>query len=160
MKASFAPTHDATAIDNEAGLIRLTTILAHSSGEWMSSDWPICPVSENAAPHRMGAALTYARRYALFTLVGIAGEDDVDAPDLTAPTAQNVGSQQARVQGNADIDDVSSSPLISTLQPSRRCRGSRLILSEHLLPTASIRAGWPIPSRAGYCPDTVGLLES
>jgi ERF superfamily len=30
----------------------------------------------------MGAALTYARRYALFTLVGIAGEDDVDAPDL------------------------------------------------------------------------------
>jgi ERF superfamily protein len=34
----------------------------------------------------MGAALTYARRYALFTLVGIAGEDDLDAPDLDAPT--------------------------------------------------------------------------
>ena len=33
----------------------------------------------------MGAALTYARRYALFTLVGIAGEDDLDAPDLCAP---------------------------------------------------------------------------
>src|SRR5262249_21766138 len=33
---------------------------------------------------RMGAALTYARRYALFTLVGIAGEDDIDAPDLCA----------------------------------------------------------------------------
>jgi hypothetical protein len=32
----------------------------------------------------MGAALTYARRYALFTLVGIAGEDDLDAPDLIA----------------------------------------------------------------------------
>jgi hypothetical protein len=30
----------------------------------------------------MGASLTYARRYALFTLVGIAGEDDLDAPDL------------------------------------------------------------------------------
>ena len=65
-----------------AGLIRLTTTLAHSSGEWVSSDWPVCPVSETAAPHRMGAALTYARRYALFTLVGIAGEDDLDAPDL------------------------------------------------------------------------------
>ena len=48
----------------------------------MSSDWPVCPVSETAAPHRLGAALTYARRYALFTLVGIAGEDDLDAPDL------------------------------------------------------------------------------
>jgi hypothetical protein len=36
----------------------------------------------------MGAALTYARRYALFTLVGIAGEDDLDAPDLgTIPKA-------------------------------------------------------------------------
>src|SRR5262249_43986734 len=37
---------------------------------------------ETANPQRMGAALTYARRYALFTLVGIAGEDDLDAPDL------------------------------------------------------------------------------
>ena len=35
-----------------------------------------------AAPD--GDALTYARRYALFTLVGIAGEDDIDAPDLPA----------------------------------------------------------------------------
>jgi ERF superfamily len=76
-------TMQTTAID-EAGLIRLTTVLAHSSGEWVSSDWPVCPVSETAAPHRIGAALTYARRYALFTLVGIAGEDDLDAPDLEA----------------------------------------------------------------------------
>ena len=80
-------TVQTTAIDNEAGLIRLTTVLAHASGEWMSSDWPVCPVSETAAPHRMGAALTYARRYALFTLVGIAGEDDLDAPDVTTPMA-------------------------------------------------------------------------
>ena len=73
-----------TAIDKEAGLIRLTTTLAHASGEWLSSEWPVCPIVETAAPRRMGAALTYARRYALFTLVGIAGEDDLDAPDLGA----------------------------------------------------------------------------
>ena len=84
-------TVQTTSIDQEAGLIRLTTVLAHSSGEWVSSDWPVCPVSETAAPHKMGAALTYARRYALFTLVGIAGEDDLDAPDLKPPTAQNIG---------------------------------------------------------------------
>jgi hypothetical protein len=71
-----------TAIDDSAGLIRLVTVLAHASGEWLSSDWPVCPISETASPHRLGAALTYARRYALFTLVGIAGEDDLDAPDL------------------------------------------------------------------------------
>ena len=77
-------TVQTTAIDKEAGLIRLTTTLAHSSGEWVSSEWPVCAISEIAAPRRMGAALTYARRYALFTLVGIAGEDDLDAPELGA----------------------------------------------------------------------------
>jgi hypothetical protein len=87
-------TVQTTAIDSDAGLIRLTTILAHSSGEWMSSDWPVCPISETAAPHRMGAALTYARRYALFTLVGIAGEDDLDAPDLTDPTVPDSGPEK------------------------------------------------------------------
>ena len=75
-------TVQTTALNPETGLIHLTTMLAHSSGEWLASDWPVCPVSETAAPQRMGAALTYARRYALFALVGIAGEDDLDAPDL------------------------------------------------------------------------------
>src|SRR5450631_4256228 len=75
-------TIQTTAIDQDSGQIRLTTLLAHASGEWISSDWPVCPTSETASPHRMGAALTYARRYALFALVGIAGEDDLDAPDL------------------------------------------------------------------------------
>ena len=65
-----------------AGLIRLKTVLAHSSGEWISSDWPVCPLEDMTSPKRMGAALTYARRYALFALAGIAGEDDLDAPDL------------------------------------------------------------------------------
>ena len=49
-------------------------------------DWPVCGVEETATPHRMGAALTSDQRYALFTLVGIAGEDDMHAPDLGAPT--------------------------------------------------------------------------
>jgi hypothetical protein len=87
-------TVQTTAIDKEAGLIRLTTTLAHASGEWLSSEWPVCPIAETAAPRRMGAALTYARRYALFTLVGIAGEDDLDAPDLNGKVdaIPNVGS--------------------------------------------------------------------
>jgi hypothetical protein len=72
-----------TAIDKEEGFIRLHTALVHSSGEWMASEWPVCPVSDYGSPQRMGAALTYARRYALFALVGIAGEDDLDAPDLS-----------------------------------------------------------------------------
>ncbi|MGB9391972.1 MAG: ERF family protein [Xanthobacteraceae bacterium] len=81
-------TVQTTAIDQAAGIVNLTTVLAHSSGEWIASDWPVCPIGETERPHRMGAALTYARRYALFTLVGIAGEDDLDAPDLIGPVAQ------------------------------------------------------------------------
>jgi hypothetical protein len=80
-----------TAIDKEAGLIRLHTALVHSSGEWMASEWPVCPVSDAGSPQRMGAALTYARRYALFALVGIAGEDDLDAPDLNVVSIPDSG---------------------------------------------------------------------
>jgi hypothetical protein len=72
-------------------------MLAHASGEWIASDWPVCPVAETANPQRMGAALTYARRYALFTLVGIAGEDDPDAPDLCDPASSCPTSAAARV---------------------------------------------------------------
>src|SRR5215469_12532904 len=84
-------TIQSTEIDKQAGLLRLTPILAHSSGEWISSEWPVCLIADIASAQRMGAGLTYARRYALFTLVGIAGEDDLDAPDLDAvpnPTAE------------------------------------------------------------------------
>src|SRR6202051_65858 len=73
-----------TDIDRANGTVNLTTLLLHTSGEWISSDWPVCQLSETSAPRRMGAALTYARRYALFTMVGIAGEDDLDAPDIAS----------------------------------------------------------------------------
>ena len=96
-----------TALDPASRILNLTTTLAHSSGEWIASQWPVCPLADIASPHRMGAALTYARRYALFTLVGIAGEDDLDAPDLCTPApamnspgvgdanrAQDIGQRQ------------------------------------------------------------------
>jgi hypothetical protein len=93
-------TVQTTAIDQAAGLVNLTTVLAHSSGEWIASDWPVCAIAETAAPHRMGAALTYARRYALFTLVGIAGEDDVDAPDLLPREQQTSGPEKPKGNGS------------------------------------------------------------
>jgi ERF superfamily len=96
-------TIQSTEIDKEAGLLRLTTILAHSSGEWVSSEWPVCQITDISSAQRMGAALTYARRYALFTLVGIAGEDDLDAPDLGGgpnPAAELPGSPDHRKQAN------------------------------------------------------------
>jgi hypothetical protein len=97
-------TIQSTDIDKEAGLLRLTTILAHSSGEWISSEWPVCPISDVASAQRMGAAMTYARRYALFALVGIAGEDDLGAPDLGAspsPAAELPPPRDHRKEANA-----------------------------------------------------------
>src|SRR5437588_3257447 len=70
-------TIQTTAVDPSTATINLTTMLAHASGEWIASDWPVCTLADMAAPKRMGSALTYARRYSLFTLVGIAGEDGV-----------------------------------------------------------------------------------
>jgi ERF superfamily len=96
-------TVQTTSIDQDAGLINLTTVLAHASGEWIASDWPVCPISETANPHRMGASLTYARRYALFTLVGIAGEDDLDAPDLPTPTAKPADWQKSSEGRNGHL---------------------------------------------------------
>src|SRR6202163_4577838 len=100
-------TVQTTAIDQASGQIQLTTLLAHASGEWISSDWPVCAITETATPHRMGAALTYARRYALFALVGIAGEDDLDAPDpLLEPSP-------------AKLADLPAAPSRSQRKPSQ-----------------------------------------
>ena len=106
-------TVQATAIDAATGMINLTTVLAHASGEWIASDWPVCRLADTAAPHRMGAALTYARRYALFTLVGIAGEDDLDAPGLNDRPPQLGGA------GN-----LQTIPLPVASQRSRRPSGN------------------------------------
>src|SRR6202142_996932 len=112
------------SIHDAAGLIRLTTVLAHASGEWISSDWPVCPVSETSAPQRMGAALTYARRYALFTLVGIAGEDDLDAPDLeTVP-----GTKADPPNGSAgQASNGHAHPTGASGNPRRRAPVARLV---------------------------------
>src|SRR5271170_5688066 len=101
-------TVQTTAIDQATQAVSLTTVLAHSSGEWIASDWPVCALSEMATPRRMGAALTYARRYALFTLVGIAGEDDLDAPDL--------GGQ--RDEGAPSLDFSNSISLWRRMKPA------------------------------------------
>jgi hypothetical protein len=122
-------TVQTTAIDGDRGLIRLTTTLVHASGEWVSSDWPVCPVSETAAPHHLGAALTYARRYALFTLVGIAGEDDLDAPDLSpavVPPASQNGPPKPNQGSGGFLHRPSSQAVSQALQsPERRAHAGR-----------------------------------
>ena len=83
----------------------------------------------------MGAALTYARRYALFTLVGIAGEDDVDAPDIAVPQPtlgpdQPIGNSGGRLNGGQR-----HSQQASAVRPDRRAQSS--VAQPMLEPAAS-----------------------
>jgi ERF superfamily len=116
-------TLQTTIIDQDIQTVSLTTVLAHSSGEWIASDWPVCTLSQMSAPRRMGAALTYARRYGLFTLVGIAGEDDLDAPDPAgqpAQTASRTGNGLDRGRLNGDGAAATSGGTLSAFAKSRK----------------------------------------
>jgi hypothetical protein len=132
----------ATAIDQAAGVVKLTTTLCHSSGEWVGSTWPVCSVEEMANPKRMGAALTYARRYALFTLAGIAGEDDLDAPELNAPEpAAEVRNTKQSANGHTrpndrqkigrpSLADRTPKPTPSFVNPTLKIRLSAVLLGQ------------------------------
>jgi hypothetical protein len=150
-------TLQTTAIDQPTGMVNLTTTLAHASGEWIASDWPVCPIAETANPQRMGAALTYARRYALFTLVGIAGEDDLDAPDLCdgprslSPSAVDRSSRpkddQSRVAprtpGNGNGRGGKKGDIAITLDPEQSAALRQKLLTElGNLISADLAAAW------------------
>ena len=123
-------TVQTTSIDQTTGIVRLSTVLAHASGEWIASDWPVCSISETTVPHRMGAALTYARRYALFTLVGIAGEDDLDAPDLIAPTTPSPHTEKLPIQktrGRPNGGPAHSDQALSRRPQNNRPNATRLL---------------------------------
>lgn len=71
----------------DSGLVEVETVLAHSSGEWVSETLAM-PVAKYTA-HGVGAAITYGRRYALISFAGVSAEDDdgngaVESPKLTA----------------------------------------------------------------------------
>jgi hypothetical protein len=148
-------TLQTTAIDQTAGMVNLTTTLAHASGEWIASDWPVCPIAETANPQRMGAALTYARRYALFTLVGIAGEDDLDAPNLcdgppSLPSSEDNRSSKdiqlhmpARpaANGRSLIGRKRETPVTLDPEHSAALR-AKLLTQVANIPSADLAAAW------------------
>ena len=136
-------TVQTTAIDQSSGQIRLTTLLAHASGEWISSDWPVCSTTETATPHRMGAALTYARRYALFALVGIAGEDDLDAPDLMsgASSGDPCSGQSGRRPADRPKKPQRNHPQSRQLKPVLAAGPSNVLRDQLIIELQSLKGG-------------------
>jgi ERF superfamily len=143
-------TIQTTTIDQDAGLLRLTTVLAHSSGEWISSEWPVCAIADIASAQRMGAALTYARRYALFTLVGIAGEDDLDAPDLDdgARPGVEAGVAERSRRGREKPSLVSAKPVLTAeLSAILRERLLEELVAIHSADEAAVWAQRNLPAK-------------
>jgi hypothetical protein len=150
-----------TNIDRPGGAVNLTTVLMHSSGEWIASDWPVCALSEISQPRRMGAALTCARRYALFAMVGIAGENDLDAPPDVTNDAQAQGAVEAGFAPNPSVVPAqarviqSGIPVIPPVREKLPTSDSQLVreietLSEDGLPsTAALTTDEPTPAQAG-----------
>jgi len=69
-----------TLFDGDFIVVR--TRLIHKSGQFVESDYPVCKaIGEH---QKMGAAMTYARRYALCSLVGVAADEDTDAQGASA----------------------------------------------------------------------------
>ena len=91
----------------------LHTALCHASGQWIISAWPV--VKLPAPPQVIGSALTYASRYTLFALVGIAGEGDDDdgnaasakgvqrQPDRLRPARPDAGPHQGHQDSNLEL---------------------------------------------------------
>jgi hypothetical protein len=163
-------TIQTTAIDQTSGLVNLTTMLAHTSGQWIASDWPVCPIAEMASPQRMGAALTYARRYALFTLVGIAGEDDLDAPDLstcTPMTGHGADPRQdqlsSRHPGNGGQPAAIKRKTVERLDPDRSAALRDKLLAEIAsLASAELAVTWAygaLTAKNTLVADDAKLLE-
>jgi hypothetical protein len=149
-------------------MLNLTTLLAHSSGEWIASYWPVCSVAEIANPRRMGAALTYARRYALFTLVGIAGEDDLDAPDLCmsapvsgSPTAGSPFHWPPQGNGKARGAAKPPSPVILPAHESAALRDRLIgeVAALQFLGSATKWAREALPAKNSLTAGDAKLLE-
>jgi ERF superfamily len=162
-------TVQTTAIDQASGIVNLTTVLAHASGEWIASDWPVCPIAEMASPQRMGAALTYARRYALFTLVGIAGEDDLDAPDITtcgpaagpeADARQDRFRPPPRGAGNGRLRNTESNAVLDACQST--ALRDKLLAEVAGLASADFAVTWAaraLPAKNSLIASDAKLLE-
>lgn len=77
----------------------LTSILGHSSGQWIKSKIPLILAKKD--PQSLGSCITYARRYSLAAMVGVCGDDEDDDSEAATKAAR---AQEKRVDAEVSID--------------------------------------------------------
>jgi hypothetical protein len=120
-------------------MLVLTTTLAHASGEWVATTWPVCRLGDVSDPKLLGAALTYARRYSLFALVGITGEDDLDAPELGGEAARRLRSRG---------EELRISPPAGSMPVRHRSRADQPLSRVRTRVAGATQAQAPVPAGA------------
>ena len=113
--------------------IKLRTTLAHKSGQWMASEL-FLPNDKMGGVQGMGSALTYARRYALAAMVGIAQDDDDGETAMEeSRKAEKQRVQQVRQQAKEQNHDAPSREMLQALMATlkeRGCKGREEYLAE------------------------------
>jgi len=99
----------------------LHTRLLHVTGQWIEGTYP---VTKLAKAQEMGSALTYARRYALFALVGIAGEDDDDGNVATHGDAKPNNAQSVAQKAVAKATEKQMAKIGLTPEESKQLAGT------------------------------------
>lgn len=83
MAREVLPKHGLSVLQSVSGAsetITVTTMLMHTSGQWLESD-PLTMKAERTTPQGQGSAITYARRYSLSAMLGVATDPDDDGND-------------------------------------------------------------------------------
>lgn len=97
--------------DGDAGAISVTTLLMHQSGQWLEGRLSMRPAKGD--PQSIGSVITYARRYSLMAMVGIAPEDDDG--NAAAGRSHDQQQQQSPQQQVAPRDREGHVPMVEEI---------------------------------------------
>lgn len=128
----------------EGNAVTVTTILAHSSGEWIAES--LTMTAQQNTPQAVGSTITYGRRYGLSSMVGIAPEDD----DGEAATARGFGASESMPRP-VPVADKSAQVAVGEVGPvviAEVCKGPAGSVAEIVLTNGDRIVTWKQPVKA------------
>ena len=111
-------------LSNDANGVTVETVLLHKSGQWLSGMVSVKPIKDD--PQALGSAVTYARRYSLSAIAGIASEIDDDGEAAMGRQHKQDLSQAKPAESKANTTPPATKPT-STPAPAGKIETSRVI---------------------------------